>query len=87
MNPNKVKNANWNVWHNRRDFFDNLGRKWNIYKLEDFYKINIQMIKTKGVEALMEYYYHMSLVEAMQDVFPFHKWISSKFSKRSNKLY
>lgn len=71
-------NANWIEHSNSRQFFDYLGLHLNLKTLDDFYRVNVEHVKGFGGSALLETLYNNSLIEALESVYPAHKWLAWK---------
>jgi hypothetical protein len=68
--------AFWIEPSNSREFFDQLGRKLEYKTLDDFYHIGADNMKKFGGAALLENYYKNSFIQALQDIYPQHKWLA-----------
>jgi hypothetical protein len=79
----QTMNANWNEWHNRREFFDYLGKELGYQKLPQFYGVSVETIRKYGGTALIENLFDGSLLEAFKEVFPSHNWLAFKLSKEA----
>jgi hypothetical protein len=77
--------ANWLEQHNRREFFDQLGKDLALQRLDDFLNITNEMIKEHGGRALFENVYSNSITAALQDAYPNHLWIRNSVSRSLGK--
>jgi hypothetical protein len=74
-------NAYWIHWQHRRQFFDCLAENMGYKAMNDLYGITANTISYRGGTALYHNFYNSSLLEALEEVYPAHKWYPWKLNQ------
>jgi hypothetical protein len=64
-----------------------LGNILGLNSLENFYAITLEAIRLYGGATMLQYFYGNSLVKALEDVYPHHKWLGWKFDPNGISRY
>jgi hypothetical protein len=80
--PWRMKNVSRNHWgdiKNQREYFDALGKEFGVNKFEDWYNIKVTQLYAKGASKVIKGTYNGALAEALETIYPNHKWESWRF--------
>src|SRR5690349_12610595 len=56
-------------------YFDEIGKKFGLKELQDWYSITGEDVKRMGIGRLLKKKYNNSLKEALLSVYPDHEWL------------
>jgi very-short-patch-repair endonuclease len=85
-NFNKTPQGYWDNKENQRKFMDWLGKKLSYETMEDWYKLNIDIIRDHNVGGLLSKY-SSSHIALLISVYPEYKWLEWKFKYTSNQFW
>eukprot|EP01114_Cavostelium_apophysatum_P001389 TRINITY_DN11199_c0_g1_i1.p1 TRINITY_DN11199_c0_g1~~TRINITY_DN11199_c0_g1_i1.p1 ORF type:complete len:588 (-),score=156.40 TRINITY_DN11199_c0_g1_i1:19-1782(-) len=71
----------WNDKANQLAFFEDIAKKLNVKKWEDWYRVEISDVKQLGGEYLLHRYYHNVLLHALRAVYPEAPFLFWKFDE------
>eukprot|EP01114_Cavostelium_apophysatum_P015052 TRINITY_DN4029_c1_g1_i1.p1 TRINITY_DN4029_c1_g1~~TRINITY_DN4029_c1_g1_i1.p1 ORF type:complete len:534 (-),score=127.16 TRINITY_DN4029_c1_g1_i1:1284-2885(-) len=77
---NAKKHGFWKDLSNQREFMDQLAKKLNVQKWEDWYKVTYSDIVDNGGKVISRLYGH-SHIKTITTVYPEHNWEYWKFNK------
>jgi hypothetical protein len=75
-----VPSGFWDNVANQRRFFDSIVSDKNFASLDGFYELSTKDVNDSGGAGLLSAKYNRSVYQALQAVYPEHKWIGWKFS-------
>ena len=83
----KVKNGAWKVIKNHKIYADWLGETLGYKKPEDWYQINLKLIKDNYGAGLLTHYYHDSPSLFVKTMFPDYEWFEWLFTVTPNGFW
>src|SRR5690348_5157710 len=77
----------WKDTKNQRNFFHWLGKDCGFNNLEDWHKLTPDDIHSRGGNRLLHSVFNDSIVQAIETIYPEHKWIPWNFSQLPRKYW
>lgn len=81
---NRVPKSYWNKPENIRTFMDRLKEQFNIQSIEDWYRVSVRQIISKGGGGLLQIY-NNSLISIFTIAYPEIKWNETKFKTKDKR--
>lgn len=69
------------------EYFEEMAKQMNLKSLDDWYSVSLEKALQLGAGTIINNYYNNSLITALQQLYPEHKWEPWKFSKLPKSLF